>query len=230
MCEQPETIDMNPLSRVRPDAPVGFNATETMQNRPEIAIKIAQCIAEWSEIETVLGMVLALLLGVGTEDKAARAMYSAVESRAAQTRMLMAAAKAALPAHHFEVFMCMWIGFVKPAMKDRDKLAHWGWAYSPALPHAALLVEPGEQLEFHANRLDLTRFYQFKRDHIFVVTEADLERILKRFSQTKDYLGRFGGTLWEVTEPAQRAQYLDALSNEPQIRQCLDRRRKKSSQ
>jgi hypothetical protein len=90
MCDESKIIDMNPLSKVRSRVAVCFNGAESMMNRSNIAIKVAQCIAEWSEIESVLGTLLALLLGV--ENKSARAMYTAVENRTAQTRMLMAAA------------------------------------------------------------------------------------------------------------------------------------------
>jgi hypothetical protein len=35
----------------------------------------------------------------------------------------------------------------------------------------------------------------FKYDHMFVVTESDLIRMLTRFREAKDILGRIAGTL-----------------------------------
>jgi len=44
---------------------------------PELAAKVAECIAAWADIETMLGMLLGFLLNA--DSKVALAMYAEVE-------------------------------------------------------------------------------------------------------------------------------------------------------
>ena len=53
-------LAMNSISRVRPKAVIAFNdITKTMSSRPSLAIKIAECIAEFAEVEFELGATFA---------------------------------------------------------------------------------------------------------------------------------------------------------------------------
>jgi hypothetical protein len=63
---------------------------DSMEQRPKLAIKIAQCIAEWAEVEPILTLYVSTLLEA--EPKAALAIYSSLENRAAQLRAVGAAA------------------------------------------------------------------------------------------------------------------------------------------
>jgi hypothetical protein len=91
------TIDMNPLSKVRPDASVAMNAADTMTTRPGLAIKVAECIAAWAEVENTLGLVLGMLVGTDGRHRVALEMYLAADGRRSQIRMIKAAAKAVYP-------------------------------------------------------------------------------------------------------------------------------------
>ena len=71
-----------------------------MTLRAKVAVKVAQYIAEWSEIESLLGLFLALLLHAN--QKAVLAMYAGIENRAAQLRMIDSAAGAVLPPDHYD--------------------------------------------------------------------------------------------------------------------------------
>jgi hypothetical protein len=197
---------------------------DAMTTRPQIAIKIAECIAEWAEIETVLGMIVCMLQP--NQAKTALAMYLSVESRAPQLRMLRAAVASVLSAEHAEVVNTILLAFVRPVMTERDRLAHWCWGYSPDIPDALLLIEPDEKMEI---QLDMSRLIpgaqSASRDRMLVVKEPDLVRMLQRFRTTKSYVGRITGTIWTMNSPAKRAQFLQQLSNEPPIREALDRQR-----
>jgi hypothetical protein len=133
-------LAMNPISRVRPNAVIAFNdITAAMTSRPALAVKIAECIAEYAEVEFELGSALGAMLK--SELKIALAMY--VENRrTTQLMMVRSAAKAALPAHHFKVFEAVMNKAVTPAMTERDRLVHWCWGYSADLPDRLLIMEP----------------------------------------------------------------------------------------
>jgi hypothetical protein len=116
-----------------------------MSLRPNLAIKVARCIAQWSEIEVHLGAFLGFLLHA--HPKAAWAMYTKIDNRAAQLRMITAAAEASVPANHFDVISILLSSILRPVMRERDKLAHWTWGHSEHLPDALLISEPAETLD-----------------------------------------------------------------------------------
>jgi hypothetical protein len=217
-----EASEMNPLSRVKPRAPVTLSAGDEMITRPALAIKVAQCIAMWAEIEYVLGTTLALILG--TEAKAALAMYLSLGARRAQIGALTAAAKY-LPTEQEELFSAIMLGWVHPAAKQRDRYAHWCWGYTAELPDSLLLIEPTEKIKNMAAMLSPSREVKFNRNHVFVVTLTDVEKTLELLTTAKNYAVRMSGFLWERHTPEKRAESLRQLSNEPPIRSALIRLR-----
>jgi BarA-like signal transduction histidine kinase len=215
---------MQPLDRVKPDAVSAWGDSTYVAKRPKVAAKIAECIAAWAEIETTLGVFLAFLLH--TNANAVIAMYSSVENRSSQLRMIDSAAKAQLPAHHYDVFSVLMTVSVRPAMKERDKLAHWSWGYADELVDALLITEPSDKIVGHHRAVQI--------DHpdpaipasfsvIFVVTEADLTRMADRFRKARDNLLALMGSVWSQNTPQQRAECLRTLSNEPEIQAGLTR-------
>jgi len=80
----------NFLSSDNSPAHCEFGQFNTMGSHPEIAVRVAACIAEWAEIETSMGVLLAVLLDASP--KAALAMYGSTENRTTQQKMVMAAA------------------------------------------------------------------------------------------------------------------------------------------
>src|SRR5258705_13051458 len=51
---EPDFFAMQPLSRIRPNTTMmSFGLDATMVLRPQIAVSIAECIAEWADIETM---------------------------------------------------------------------------------------------------------------------------------------------------------------------------------
>jgi hypothetical protein len=213
---------MQPLSRVRSNAAIFFGINNAMSERPKVAVKIAECIAEWSDLETLLALFLSLMLN--TETDTVLAMYSAIENRAAQLRMLEAAIAAKLPVGQSEVALAIILEFVRPAMKERDRLAHWVWGYSPDLPDALLITPPSEKSATHLKALKPFRPPKFNRDEIFVVTEADLTRTLGRIREAADYVARVATIVGNLTPHAgMRAESLQTLSSEPRVREAVSR-------
>jgi hypothetical protein len=81
---------MQPLSSVKSVALVHWGELNTIAMRPQLAVKVAQCIAAWSEIEALLGLFLSFLLHATPQ--AALGMYAGVGNRTSQFKMLDAAA------------------------------------------------------------------------------------------------------------------------------------------
>jgi len=220
-------LDMQPLSKVNPKAVANWG-DPPMETRPALAAKVAQCIARWAENETLLGAFLALLLHAN--EQAVLAMYSGLENRSAQLRMIRAAAESSLPKDHAEVITTMLTVLVKPVMTERDKLAHWTWGYSDQLPVALLLAQPSRTMRMLMEALRTQRSkghvdVPSPFDDIFVVRDGDLERIKKRGEELKYYMRVALGSVWQLNSPVQRAVNIQELSNVPQIRESLDRQK-----
>jgi hypothetical protein len=196
--------------------------------RPAVAVRIAQYIAEWSELDSLLGLFVALLLHAN--QKTVIAIYSGLESRAAQLRMLTSAAKAALSPDHFDVVATIMKIDVRPAMKFRDKLAHWSWGYTDELSEALLIREPSEKL---ANLTDWVEFQRIGQvvnrnlsmnfDRIYVLTQPDIDRALKQISEVQERFLVLLGTVWERNTHEARSQLLQRLKDMPRVRSELDR-------
>lgn len=105
-----------------------------------MAAKVAQCISQFSEIE-FLGLLL------HANEKGVVAMCSGVENRAAQLRLIESAAQASVPPRHFEVLSALMSTVIRPAMRERDKLAHWAWGFSRELPDALFISKPSRTLD-----------------------------------------------------------------------------------
>lgn len=155
-------------------------------------------------------------------------MYAGVENRAAQLRLIDAAAEASLPADYYSAISMLLTTIVRPATKERDRLAHWTWGYTAELPDALLIAEPESTLKSLMQALNNqhkspgvdvpTNF-----EKIHVIREGDLIRTLKRFWAAKDNVRLAMGTVWELNTPITRAELLQRLSNVPEIRAGLTR-------
>ncbi len=221
------------MSRVKPVKATHWGV-DILSERPTWAAKIAQCIGLWAEIETELGLFLALLLHAN--EKAALTMYSAVENRRAQTRMILSAAEATLPDFHFYVVSALMTAIVAPAMRERDKLAHWCWGKSNELPDALLITEPKNKLVGLMNAVKAQARgsgseIPFNHSLIYVVREPDLDRTLKQFSDVEQHLREAMGSVWQKNSSQERVGLLAKLESVPAIRAAVQRQaRKKRAQ
>jgi hypothetical protein len=197
-----------------------------MSEKPHLAAKVMECIAEWTEIETFLGQLLGLILH--TSPKAALLMFSAVENRAAQLRIVSSAAESELDEDTNDLLAALMTVFIRPTMKTRDKLAHWCWGRSKDLPDALLLAEPSRKMMLHFNKntpIPLMKTNPLPDSEIFVLTAPDLERFANNFRDAKQHLLDFMSCLWSRNPVELRTRKLDELRARPQISECLKRLR-----
>ena len=219
-------FDMQPLSRVKNVRVTNWGQHSPMIMRPAISSKVAQYIAHWTEIETKLGMFLALLLH--TNEQAILAMYIGIENRAAQLRMINSAAGAVLPTEHNDVISVFLTTEITPTQKYRDKLAHWCWGYSDELPDSLLIRHPRFQMADLAKSLKSQAAYGLAdvptdNSNTFVIREPDLVQRLEHLTEIETHVRWAMATVWDHNAPQERAEYLRQLSNTPLVRSGLDR-------
>jgi len=136
-----------PLSSVKSDARIIPNPG-VLRAQPTLAPLIADVISLWSHIEANLATVLARMLVASAQ--AGMAMYQAVRSPNAQFDMLKALARETLAPAQLPIFEAA-MRLVRRFGRQRDRIAHWLWAYSPDLPDALLLIDPNRAAEYHAS-------------------------------------------------------------------------------
>jgi hypothetical protein len=217
-----EDFAMQPLMRVTSSANMFWGSKNTMLERPKVAARVAQCISEWAEIETMMGIFLAVLLH--TEAKTALAMYSSLENRSAQRRMILAAAENKLHPDNFDLLQAIFRASIAPVMKERDRLAHWCWGICEELPDDLLIQSPQEKTEMHYLTVHgATPKQASNPDMVFVITEKHLTKLADRTREANAHLTGFICSIWDHFSESERAQFRQKVSSEPRIREALER-------
>jgi hypothetical protein len=139
--------------------------------------------------------------------------------------MITAAAKLKLDNRQLAIFEGILIKLIKPAMRARDKLAHWCWGYLPQISGVLLLMQPDEKTLIHVRHLHPPSPVVFGKSKIFVIKEPDIERILGQIVFVTDRLADFTAALQKYNAQQVRDVLLEKLSREPRIREYLDRRK-----
>ena len=190
-----------------------------MPQRPILAAKVAQCISEFSNIETMLPVVLAFLLSADAET--AIAMFGSLENRAAQLRLLNTAAEKILDEDHFDCWTVLLAKFIKPVMNERDRFAHWAWGYSPDLPDALLLAKPIEKARAQWEATSPPKPPIIARNKVYVFNASDFDRAIGRLNDSADLLEAFMKSIWPEPSGPERVLYHQALRNEPRFHELL---------
>ncbi len=198
-----------PLSRVNPKAGIiiGNAGDRPLSRHPDLAVLALEAIASWSNVEAFLLRLFIQLLG-GNESLAA-SVYLSIEAQSAKTSAIKAASTKVLETRSQEAnVLDAILRLAKTNEKDRNKLAHWTWGESPAIPDAVLLIDPRATL----NELNLSEIYVY-RAH-------DFQSII----QSNDRLCGFGLSLNFVLSGhvANRdGMLLNQLAAEPEIAERL---------
>jgi hypothetical protein len=217
---------MQPLSKVKSGAHFRFGADNTMATRPKVATQVAECICEWASTETMLALFLSFLLEASGQTTIA--MYMALENRAAQIRMLNAAAKSTLPSDQFDIYEVLMSRFVTPGMKTRDKFAHWSWGLTDDLPNDLLLMQPDERAALHFTALHQP-VPDFDRSKIFVVTERSAEKIVGEIAKGQSYLALFMTFVHKTHPLPERDRSLETLLGKPDFAEALTHHRNRKN-
>lgn len=221
-----------PLSSMRRDAMVNIDPI-SLRIYPDLARKIADVIATWSQIECNLGVILARMLGAGV--RSSMAMYLALNSSSAQTAALEAAAKISLSPERLELFSALCV-LVKRASGHRNRMAHNLWGTSNELPDALVLLSPDAVLALHTNNaeymanwregkhvVDPSTLPRLDLSECFVYRENDFREIILELTDLWSHTSTFAYLL-VIDEPPNGTQYR-LLTGAPRIREELEKAR-----
>jgi len=214
---------IQPLSHVKARAQLRFDPPDIMMARPELGILVAECIAQWAQVECLLGVILAVILE--TEAQTGLAMFLALTSSNNQMTILSAAAKSKLIAREADLFEAV-MTLVRSAAKERHRLAHWCWALSDDLPDALLLIDPAHEAPLFANKLGFhDALAEIDRSNIFVLRKRDAQEIVAKIKALKSFANQLLN-VFSRQDQGERYEQCQTLSSEPQILEALDRLRK----
>ena len=127
---------------------VSRDVTGAMQQRPALALLIAQIATNWTRIEELLGRSLTQLLGA--EAKSGMIMYQALSGSASRTAVLKAVAKYRSPTIATELENVLTP--VRRAAGKRNDIIHGHWFYSDDHP---------DDLVWLASKDDLVSYSEF---------------------------------------------------------------------
>jgi hypothetical protein len=209
-------------------APVNVSP-DAIALRPKLAPLLAEIIARWADIEANTGTILSYILRAEAAPSAA--MLYAVRSSSAQMDMILAAGWAKLFDPELEIFEAV-IQIARAAARKRNAIAHHVWGYTPRLPEALLLLEPGAysdmfvelQRAFAPAPTDDPISAQPDKDRTFVYREHDFYEIIAELKA----VARCTTFLITYLEPGHvaRDRMYSTLCSEPLIDAALSSIRK----
>lgn len=231
----------NPISRVKPNASVfigGGDCSPSIQ-RPALALLAMRVLSDWSLLESHMASLFVKM--IGTNPRPAAAMYAELSGAAAQKAAFKGLASAVLSRQEYDVFLAI-LDLFTSAAKERGKIAHWTWGYSPALPDAVLLGDPRALSELHVQLSEVTgtRLAEWPqaggqrapehqrleppRDKIYVWTERDFQDVIDRIQHLMQIIHQFSFVLIRYHMVNEDGRQFSALLADPLVGQALRRR------
>ena len=216
-------MPIHPILTLHKKPTIKLNS-QALIERPEAAAWIAQCIANWSWVESATGSLFVNLLG--TNLPAGAALYNDMTSALAKDRALRSVALAALSPEDYALLEA--ILKIKDAhQRTRDKLAHWYWGICAEIRDGLVLVDPRYLMQYRANILDLHDKGQLRgaaidRKKIYATRVKDLKADAADFVEVAKLVFNFANLVVE-RNPAKRAQRRLALSSDARIQSILGR-------
>ena len=219
---RPEMSNMprQPVYKRYPKVKPSFDG-KSLEDRPEAAGLIAQCIALWTDAESGLARLLATMLKVNAEP--AIALFLTLQSGRLQFEALNAVAGVVLTETDHELFSAM-MNFRKSVEKERNHLAHGRYGISPQIKEGVMWIDPVHAVQ-HTVRVDAAdvvtdEAYEWVRHRAFVYELGDLETIIKNIELVISIIGQFIAYLVEqnMTQREERYRQLCAL---PHLRREL---------
>lgn len=218
---QSSNASRKPLLQNKSSARVTFGVGY-IEDRPKAAAIVARIITAWADVEVQSARLLAALMG--TNIRAAAAVFGSLRSGRAQHDALQAAARIVLDRGDYELFSA-YMARRNALEGERNDLAHGCFGVSPAIPEHVVWVSQADFLEFTASHEHDPDAENKFRAHQAIYELGTLERIAQEISEFYEQLGLFRGYLSasrsEPNGAAFRAQQYPRLCGQPHIRQAL---------
>lgn len=195
-----------PLLKVLPGCKTyELDSESVYKHRPDLAVLVSGAIGRWALVEQRIGWLLVRILGA--DAKPALEMFLAI-TQVAQIDALKAAARSVLQGETLEFFEAV-MKVISSQAKNRNKLVHWLWGYTPELEDALLIANPVEVLR---NTIEQERYnsdphkwfaetghseQQLEQilgfdNAIYVYRKTDLDHLIRDFDEVSEIAFLFG--------------------------------------
>jgi hypothetical protein len=164
-----------------------------LADKSDMAILVTNIFATWARIEQELNFLLVHILGA--EATPAIAMFQTLTAQHLQLGALEAAAKAALSAEDFEIFLAA-LSTADSAQTPRNHLAHWAWGGCKQRPDLLVLANPKmlRERDFRVAKgivanleiLQIAELNLFDNSQSLAYSKPDLQRALRDLREAHD--------------------------------------------
>ena len=189
-----------------------------IEKRPAIAERVGICIARAANCE--LQMFRLYLSLHRTQADVAYASFTAIGGRRNRVNVMDAVASAVLSkAADLDLYKAT-VSMCTAALNQRDKLAHWIWGYTEALPDDALLADPKILLRNSALTITAAEEGVGRKltddiaDNILVYTQADLDRLSEEIVNADVQVDLFR-SYFHAENPARADQIREMILSNP---------------
>jgi hypothetical protein len=222
---KPSNTPRQPLHKRYPKAKPSVDPGY-LEDRPEAAALIAECIARWTQVETDLARLLAVLLRANTEP--AIAVFLILRSGRLQSEALSAAAQVVLDAEAYELFSAI-MNVRQAVEKERNHLAHGQYGGAPQVKEGVLWIDPTHFTQWAvkmaaAGGMTTAEDWEWLRQRTFVYEPADIVSISKQIEELSAIIGKFVALLLNP-DAQQRERLYRQLCALPPLRRELSRLR-----
>jgi hypothetical protein len=208
-------------------------APDLAAKQPELAALVARAIALCANSDYNLGMAFIGMLK--TEAAPAFAIYDALRRSYSKTQALRAASKIVLNEQDYRIFEALLELFAQDETQ-RNKFAHWIWAYCEKAPDYLVLVDPIDPLRWKASvahippgsvgtmktRLKETLSIAGWMERASCYSKPELEHIVERFADTNSLIAAFRNLMdYSIFYAVPEDELRSNLLNQPRLAQTL---------
>jgi hypothetical protein len=195
---------------------------------PEIASAAMNVIANFAEVESAMGGLLAVMLSGASSPVVA--MYNSLKASGVQREALKSVAQDVLDNKCYKLFSAI-VKIYETCTVERNKIAHWTWGYADEIPNALLLMSPKQRVlqrqDWESFFSSLTVGVRSGLDHplpnygeILIYRAADFADVTTSLNRVASFVACFHGVAMR-NQPDLRASVFEALSSEPEIAKIL---------
>jgi hypothetical protein len=203
---------------------VGVTALE---DRPELAAIVANCIARWSYVDNEMGNLFSTLLG--SDSPATLELFLVIRRANNQINAIRVAAKHALSDEKLRLFEAL-MRVYESLEKERNALAHGCFGIASNDPSVLLWIDVKDHVHFQAevlpkihNGKSVANPHERLKNKMFVYHKADLLQILDNIKQLWETMNNFNCHLLNTSQVHYLNEVLRCSQEFPLIRDALER-------
>ncbi len=202
---------------------------DTVLREPEIASAAMNVIANFAEIESAMGGLLAVMLSGASSPVVA--MYNSLKASGVQREAIKSVAQDVLDEDCYKLFLAI-MKIYETCSSERNKIAHWSWGWADEIPNALLLMSPKQRV---LQRQDWESFFtnwaggrESGLNHplpiysdIIIYKALDFQEVTVSLNRVASFVTHFH-LVAQPNHADLRQSGIDTLSNEPEIAAILN--------